>query len=351
MNRNTIWGAVAGVVACAVASWTLAGTASLLLGLYHATQRPHTYHAAVVQVLKHEHIPQRTLEVVAVCPSESEVCLGWHVNLSTGAAPPTYGWIACRPSGDRCRFSLPAHGLHALALPTPAGRAVLAANDPTAAARGTGALGTARRRAAGGPLTASTAHQGSDQREFSCVGRERRRSINATGSRRNRRTARRRPGTPAHQAASHGGGHRRHRARDERSLPRSSRSGSAGAHAGIAPSGPPDTRCGAAAPLINHCRGAAATVDERGRSTAKRRPVCRRLPLLSIASSAASPPAEPAADQPRRDRAVQGSARQGRAQRALAGAGSAWQAQAGSGGRGGAARDGQRAGRRRASVL
>ena len=47
---------------------------------------------------------------------------------------------------------------------------------------------------------------------------------------------------------------------------------------GIAPSVPPDTRC-----------GAAATVHERGRSTAKRRPECRRLPLLFIASPAASP--------------------------------------------------------------
>ena len=51
------------------------------------------------------------------------------------------------------------------------------------------------------------------------------------------------------QAASHGSGQRRHRARDERSLPRSSRSGSAFAHAGIALPVPPDTRRGAAASI------------------------------------------------------------------------------------------------------
>ena len=54
---------------------------------------------------------------------------------------------------------------------------------------------------------------------------------NCAGPRRNRWTARRRPGTLTGHL---GGGHRRQRARDERSLPRSSRSSSAGAHAGIA---------------------------------------------------------------------------------------------------------------------
>ena len=54
------------------------------------------------------------------------------------------------------------------------------------------------------------------------------------------------------QAASHGSEHRRQRARDERSLPRSSRSVSAGAHAGIAHPVPTDTRCGAAASITSH---------------------------------------------------------------------------------------------------
>ena len=82
----------------------------------------------------------------------------------------------------------------------------------------------------------------------------------------------------AAQAARHAAEQRRHRARDDRSLPRSSRSASAAAHAGIAQPVPTDTRC-----------GAAASIDERGRSTAKRRPVGRRLPMLSIANPAASP--------------------------------------------------------------
>ena len=47
----------------------------------------------------------------------------------------------------------------------------------------------------------------------------------------------------------HVGGHWRHRARDERSCPRSSSSGSAVAHAGIALPVPPDSRCGAAASI------------------------------------------------------------------------------------------------------
>ena len=53
------------------------------------------------------------------------------------------------------------------------------------------------------------------------------------------------------QAASHGGGHRGQRARDERSLSRSSRSGSADAHAGIAHSGPPLLAAAQPLPLIN----------------------------------------------------------------------------------------------------
>ena len=47
--------------------------------------------------------------------------------------------------------------------------------------------------------------------------------------------------------------------------------------------------------------------------------VCRRLPLLSIASPAASPPAEPAADKPRRDRAWQGAAGRARVSAPLRG--------------------------------
>ena len=94
-------------------------TAGLLTVVHTTLTRPRTYQAAVAQLLDRQHIPYRTVDLVPVCPSDGEVCLGWHVNLSTGAPPPTYGWVACRQDGDDCRFSLPAHGLHALALPTP----------------------------------------------------------------------------------------------------------------------------------------------------------------------------------------------------------------------------------------
>lgn len=91
-----------------------------LLTVVHTTlTRPHTYQATVAQLLERHHIAYRTLDVVPVCPGDGEACLGWHVNLSTSAPTLTYGWIACRQFGDDCRFSLPAHGLHALALPTP----------------------------------------------------------------------------------------------------------------------------------------------------------------------------------------------------------------------------------------
>src|SRR5918998_1029436 len=95
----------------------LVSTAGLLTVVHHAVTRPRSYPAAVAQLLDHERIPYRTLALVPVCPSEA--CLGWHVNLSTEAPAPTYGWIACRQFGDDCRFSLPTHGLHALAVPAP----------------------------------------------------------------------------------------------------------------------------------------------------------------------------------------------------------------------------------------
>ena len=151
--------------------------------------RPRTYQAAVAQLLERQRIPYRTVDLVPVCPSDGEACLGWHVNLSTGAPTPTYGWIACRHVRGRLPI-LAARPWAARARAADAARrAALAADDPTAGARGTGALGTARRSAAGGPLTASTARQGGGERGFSCVGMERRRSINSTGTRRMRRAA------------------------------------------------------------------------------------------------------------------------------------------------------------------
>ena len=112
---------------------------------------------------------------------------------------------------------------------------------------------------------------------------------NSTGTRRNRRRARHRPRDAGAWAASHTSGHQRHQVRDDRSLPRSSRYVCVGAHAGIALPVPPILAAAQPLPLIRHCCGAAATVDERRRRHSERRPVCRRLPMLCIASSAASP--------------------------------------------------------------
>ena len=69
-------------------------------------------------------------------------------------------------------------------------------------------------------------------------------------------------------------------------------------------------------PLINHCRGAAATVDDAD-GTARRRPYAAACPCCLSRARRRPHPAEPAAVQPRRDRAVQGSARRDARQRAL----------------------------------
>ena len=93
-----------------------------------------------------------------------------------------------------------------------------------------------------------------------------------------------------------------------------------GAHAGIAPSVP--IRCS-----LRRSRHRLLA----WRSIAKRRPVGRRLPLLSYREFERRPhPAEPAADEPRRFRAVKGLPARDARQRALAGAVPAWQAQQGS---------------------
>ena len=111
---------IAGVAALGmVLLGLLVSTAGVLAVVHHAATRPRTYQATVAQLLERHRIAYRTLDLVAVCPSDGEVCLGWHVNLTTGAPPPTYGWLACRQPADSCRFSLPTYGLHALAVPAP----------------------------------------------------------------------------------------------------------------------------------------------------------------------------------------------------------------------------------------
>ena len=126
------------------------------------------------------------------------------------------------------------------------------------------------------------------------------------------------------------------------------RSSTAVAHAGIAHSVPLILAAAQPHPLINHCCGAAATVDERGRRTAKRRPSGRRLPLLSIASSAASPArrtcGRKAAPGPRLARVCPPGTRVSAPLRARVRRGRLKQVRAGVGS---AARDGQRAGRTR----
>ena len=103
------------------------------------------------------------------------------------------------------------------------------------------------------------------------------------------------PGMPAPRrpATATGSGVNEHAT--TRSRPRSSRSGSAGAHAGIAH--PVPSRCSLRRSRHQY---------HGGIGTVRRRPVRRRLPMLSIANPAASPPAEPAADRaapgPRRAR-------------------------------------------------
>ena len=154
---------------------------------------------------------------------------------------------------------------------------------------------------------------------------------NCAGLRRNRRSARRPGGQPRRWAAA-----------STRMWHTSSQR--ARAHAGIAQSVPLILAAAQPPPLINHCCGAAATVHERGRSTAKRRHRCRRLPCCVSRARRRPHPAEPAAVPPRRSHRWQGCQPRSGAQRPCRGGNGVAGSRQVRAGVGSAARDGQRVG-------